>query len=223
MSTTTLHPHGVMGVPWTFAPKEQAATFTLEWEPPADIFGTFSRYLLLRKEGTNTPITDPADVTATEVTFVGQTTRTTATLTDDPGAGWWMYSLFVVYDEWGDGSLRYSEQMSAIFENAADPGPDSPPSDPPATTYDIQWVSVPDFYAFRRYIVRRASGSTAPTGPTDGTEVTLIDETDRTTYGVDDAPGSGTWSYSVFVAYDEYGSGTDERFSLAMTETRVIP
>jgi len=222
MSTTTLHPHGVMGVPWTFAPKAAAVPIVMTWEPPPD-FWCFSTYLLLRKEGTTTPVTDPLDVTATEVDFAGKGTRTTATLTDDPGSGFYVYSLFVVYDEWGDGtSLRYSPIKSATLANAANPGPDTPATPSTPTVFDVEWEPVPDFYSFRRYVVRRASGSTAPTGITDGTGVALIDETDVETYGVDDAPGSGTWAYAVFVTYDEFGTATDERVASVRTLERTI-
>lgn len=64
--------------------------------------------------------------------------------------------------------------------------------------------------------LRRASGSTAPASATAGTEVTLAS---AFATSVTDTPGPGTWSYAVFAAYDEMGSGTDERYSEQETGT----
>jgi hypothetical protein len=51
----------------------------------------------------------------------------------------------------------------------------------------------------------RKSGGSAPTTVSDGTVVTLSSNSAVT---VVDAPGSGTWSYSLFAQFDEFGDGT---------------
>jgi hypothetical protein len=54
-------------------------------------------------------------------------------------------------------------------------------------------------------ILRRASGSTAPSGPTDGTGVTLAS---ALATSVTDSVGAGTYSYALFAAYDDYAVPT---------------
>jgi hypothetical protein len=45
------------------------------------------------------------------------------------------------------------------------------------------------------------------------TEILFTGYMTRTTASALVSPGAGTWSYSMYAVYDEYGSGTDERFS----------
>lgn len=86
----------------------------------------------------------------------------------------------------------------------------------------LAWSLPGTRFDYRRMILRRAAGSTPPATATSGTGITLggspdgVAATSKT-----DNPGAGTFSYSLFVAYDEYGSSTDERFSEAVTATVV--
>ena len=77
-----------------------------------------------------------------------------------------------------------------------------------ATT--ITWGLPPDRYDRREVVLRRAVGATPPSGPTDGTGITLSGPLAVT---VTDTPGAGQFSYAVFMGYDETGSLTNERFS----------
>lgn len=86
-------------------------------------------------------------------------------------------------------------------------------------TVTLSWTLPGDRFDRRQVVVRRASGSTAPASATAGTGVTLGSDLPST---VDDTPGSGTWSYAVFVGYDEYGSSTNERFSSSATAEGVV-
>lgn len=76
----------------------------------------------------------------------------------------------------------------------------------------------------RRAILRRAVGAVAPAGPALGTGVVLGGAPDGagvvavTQLGV----AAATYSYALFLAYDETGSGADERFSVAATCTVVV-
>lgn len=198
--------------------------------PPPDRYD-WRRYKALRKAG-STAATDPNDPTATEITVTNGTVRATSSVTDAPGAGAWSYSIFAVYDEYASSTdERYSAVMAITINLGGgaypgDPTPTPTPATPtptptPTPGASIYWTIPPDRYDFRRYKVLRVAGSTATTDPNDpaATEVTVTGGTTRTTASVNDDPGSGTWSYSLFVAYDEYGSGTDERFSAAMTIT----
>ena len=113
--------------------------------------------------------------------------------------------------------------VSATGPDAPTPTPTDYPTPSPTATPEavgevtLAWVPVPDRYDFRRYVCRRISGATPTTSPTGGTDVPIPGATTRTTARLVDSPGSGTWSYSLFVAYDEYGSGTDERWSEVAT------
>lgn len=68
-------------------------------------------------------------------------------------------------------------------------------------------------------VLRRASGSTAPATVTDGDAVTVSGFAES----LSDAVGvAGTYSYALFVGYDETGSGTPDRYSAADTATVVV-
>lgn len=65
----------------------------------------------------------------------------------------------------------------------------------------LSWLLPPDRFDTYRPILVRKAGSTPPTSVTDGTPTTLADGASATT----DSPGSGTWSYAIFIAYDPNG------------------
>lgn len=169
--------------------------------------------------------------------MAGGTTRTTSSVSvTPPYAGTWTYALYAVYDEYASGSdERYSVVASLTVTSltgavAPTPTPSPTPTPTPTATVaptagvKLTWTPAPDRYDFRRYVCRRASGSTAPTSATGGTGVTITNETVRTTSYLTDNPGNGTWSYSLFVAYDETGSGSDERYSeLGSITVTIVP
>jgi len=88
----------------------------------------------------------------------------------------------------------------------------------------LTWTAVPDRYDWRRYKCLRIAGATAVTGPNDpaGTEITITNGSTRTTEVLTDLPLDGTWTYSVFAVYDEYASGTDERYSELKDVTVIV-
>lgn len=94
-------------------------------------------------------------------------------------------------------------------------------SDAGGGSASLSWTLPPDRYDRLRMILRRATGSTAPTSVTDGTGVSLSADlaTSKT-----DTPGVGTWSYALFVAYDETHStlSTEERYSSSATKTVTL-
>ncbi len=79
---------------------------------------------------------------------------------------------------------------------------------------------------FRRFILRRASGSTPPATIVAGTGITLGGSPDGggTTppITVTDTPGAGTFSYSLFQVFDDTDSGTDVVASSPQTLTVVV-
>jgi len=79
----------------------------------------------------------------------------------------------------------------------------------------LTWTLPPTRFDTRRMIVRRSSGSTAPATAVTGTDIPVA----SLAATVVDSPGAGTWSYAIFMAYDESGSGTDERYSEQETGT----
>lgn len=87
----------------------------------------------------------------------------------------------------------------------------------PPERFDFHDTLTPAWEAARgSLILRRASGSTPPASATAGDGVTLAGAFST---GVTDSPGAGTWSYALFAAYDETGSGTAERYSDQETGT----
>ncbi len=72
-------------------------------------------------------------------------------------------------------------------------------------------------YDFRRMRLRRLAGSTPPTS-SNGTALTLSSDTAETHL---DAPGTGTFSYSIFGSYDDRQDppATDREFSAADSVT----
>ena len=75
----------------------------------------------------------------------------------------------------------------------------------------------------RRFILRRASGSTAPTTSSSGTGVTLGGTPDgASATSVSDTLAAGTYSYSLFAAYDDTDSSTDAQVSAARSITGLV-
>lgn len=68
-------------------------------------------------------------------------------------------------------------------------------------------------------------GATPTTDPEDAsaTEILFSGYQTRTTVSAtDEPPLPGTYSYSLFVTYDEWASGTDERYSDPVTVTFTV-
>jgi len=86
------------------------------------------------------------------------------------------------------------------------------------------WALPADRFDYRRMVLRRAAGATAPTSITGGTGVVLGGVPDGVAAtGVNDAPGSGVFSYALFAVYDEYATDSDAQVSEAATVTVTIP
>ena len=93
-------------------------------------------------------------------------------------------------------------------------------TNPSSGQVDLTWENAPARFDLRENIVRRTSGSTPPTGPTDGTDVPLAGLLDSSVSDTGLTPG--TFSYGIFVGYDETISATNERFSDGKTLTIVV-
>lgn len=86
----------------------------------------------------------------------------------------------------------------------------------------LSWVNpATGRFDFKRMMLRRISGSTAPTSST-GTELTLDSST--STSHTDTDPGGGAFSYSVFAVYDDRQSTPtiDREFSDALSTTITL-
>lgn len=79
----------------------------------------------------------------------------------------------------------------------------------------VSWTLPPTRWDLKRIVLRYNTGSTPPTGPTDGTGVTLASDLATSVAGA-----SGR-AYAVFAAYDETGSGNSERYSDPSFSTTV--
>lgn len=101
---------------------------------------------------------------------------------------------------------------------------------PGAGNATLTFTLPPNRWDKQAIVIRKASGSTAPATATDGTSVDASSITWSATTAMtsvsltDPAPFSppGTWSFSVFAAYDETGSDTNERFSAAASATKTL-
>lgn len=78
-------------------------------------------------------------------------------------------------------------------------------------------------FDFRRFILRRAAGSTAPATSSSGTGVTLGGSPDgaSATSVTDTGLSAGTYSYSLFAVYDDTDSSTDAATSPARSVTGI--
>lgn len=74
----------------------------------------------------------------------------------------------------------------------------------------VTWKSPSARFDFRRTILVRKAGSTAPASVTDGTQVYI-----GTLETFDDACGAGTFSWQAFVAYSFTGEAADQNYSPA--------
>ena len=79
----------------------------------------------------------------------------------------------------------------------------------------LAWVLPTLRYDLVGAVLRRASGSTAPAAYNAGTGVTLASQLDTS---VVDTPGSGTWSYALFI---EYADGTTN-YSTSVVQEGVV-
>jgi hypothetical protein len=85
----------------------------------------------------------------------------------------------------------------------------------------VGWTLPPTRYDTLKIVVRRAAGYVPPAEVTDGDAVTLS-AGDLAAFTIDSGvSASTTYSYSIFVAYDETGAGNEERYSdkITITET----
>jgi hypothetical protein len=84
-------------------------------------------------------------------------------------------------------------------------------------TVTVSWSVPDDVTNLTGYIVRRTTG-TIPVGfPTSGTSVPWTSGTSTT-----DAPGAGTYTYSVFAAYDDEGGSLLINISDYVAQTQVV-
>ncbi len=90
----------------------------------------------------------------------------------------------------------------------------------------LDWVNPPDRWDRFRVLARRTTGGTPPTSITDGTAVALVGNIPTPPFL--DFTGSGTFSYSMFVTYDERDGrpdGTpdsDDRVSAAISRASIV-
>jgi hypothetical protein len=90
---------------------------------------------------------------------------------------------------------------------------------PGAGVAALTWVLPAARYDRLQLVLRRAAGATAPASPTAGTSVVLGSALPS---AHNDTPTAGTWSYSLFVGYDELGAAAVDRYSPAATLTVVV-
>lgn len=92
-----------------------------------------------------------------------------------------------------------------------------------STFADISWGLPPARYDTRGVRLLRLAGATAPTTPNQIGATVVLDGSTNPDPGFDgDRPGPGTFSYSIWATYDEWSSGSNERFSDLRSATVVV-
>ena len=96
--------------------------------------------------------------------------------------------------------------------------------DAATTTFaDINWDLPPTRFDTRGVRMLRVTGATPPTTPSQPGATVLLDGSTNPDPGFDsDRPGLGTFSYSMWATYDEWDSGTNERFSDFKSATVLV-
>jgi hypothetical protein len=82
-------------------------------------------------------------------------------------------------------------------------------------TVSLTWLLPPDRFDTYKPVLRRAAGSTPPASPSAGTGIPLAAGASSKS----DTPGAGTWSYSLFMAYDPDNNtpSAEKKYSAAAT------
>jgi len=129
-----------------------------------------------------------------------------------------------------DDNDRYTAYRSYMFEIGATESRFYHPvlgftaSDGTSGDADLAWTPAPTRYDSTGVRILRVSGATPTTNPADGSAtVVLSGAAFPSPAGAhQDSPGVGQFSYTIWVTYDEWGSGTTERFSDPMTATVTV-
>ncbi len=98
-------------------------------------------------------------------------------------------------------------------------------TDNAASTFcDLNWTSAPMRFDSRGVRILRKSGSSPATNPTDLSATIVADGSAFPAVAGywRDRPGTGTYSYTIWVTYDEWDSSTTERYSAYMTSTVTV-
>ena len=93
-----------------------------------------------------------------------------------------------------------------------------------STFCDLDWTSAPMRFDSRGVRILRKSGSSPATNPTDLSATIVADGSAFPAVAGywRDRPGTGTYSYTIWVTYDEWDSSTTERYSAYMTSTVTV-
>jgi hypothetical protein len=129
-----------------------------------------------------------------------------------PGKGYVSVRTFVL--EARVGTLKTLEQAAGFTATPIGGG-----------QVNLAWTNPPDQFGFSQaqnigsMVLRRVAGGVPTTSPTGGSGVTL---SGPFATSVTDTPGAGTFSYSLFVGYDEDGNATIDSYSSPRTLTTVV-
>tara|TARA_R100000963_G_C4642949_1_gene106664 strand:- start:415 stop:1239 length:825 start_codon:yes stop_codon:yes gene_type:complete len=89
---------------------------------------------------------------------------------------------------------------------------------------NLTWTPAPTRFDSRGIRILRIAGGTPVTSPTDGGATVVLSGSafPGSPGAYTDSPGAGQVSYTIWVTYDEYDSGTTERYSSYMTSTVTV-
>lgn len=89
---------------------------------------------------------------------------------------------------------------------------------------NMTWTSPPTRFDSRGIRILRKAGATPVTSPTDGSATVVLSGAafPGSPGSQSDSPGTGQFSYTIWVTYDEWDSSTTERYSGYMTSTVTV-
>jgi hypothetical protein len=129
-----------------------------------------------------------------------------------------------------DGTVYALQALSFTVSCAREayyPAPRRLVATPTSGDVALSWENPPARFDRLRVVLRRATGGVAPASPSAGTGVTLASDFATS---VVDVVAAGTYSYALFMVYDEFSRGannvaaptTMNRYSDAAEETGVV-
>lgn len=89
---------------------------------------------------------------------------------------------------------------------------------------DLTWIPSPSRFDSRGVRILRVAGAVPTLDPADGGAVVVLDGSafPAPAGAVTNSPGAGQFSYTAWVTYDEWDSGTTERFSDPRSSTVTV-
>jgi len=130
-----------------------------------------------------------------------------------------------------DDNDRYTAMRAYSFEALTSASRFYPPAEKFAAVdagaagdADLTWIPAPIRFDSRGVRILRVAGAVPTLDPADGGAVVVLDGSafPAPAGAITDSPGAGQWSWTIWITFDEWNSGTTERFSDPKTSTVTV-